>query len=476
VVGFRNTEAAKKQRVHPWAYPSSGRRKRGVGGGWSVLPLLLDVCGVVVEAVPELERGELRVWRGGGSRGRAEEEGDVGSGVQRSGEPLELVAGDVRIGLKGPPAAGSHKTRGHGEVEVVVPGGRQRVDGGGGHEVVLQEREVRHLRGGGRGDGDGAGRLAGEVLLLLLRGGHAEVGRGGGEGVRRRLREADVVGGGGGDGHPERRRLLLLVLGGRHPREQLGEGRRGGGGGGGAALPRALPGLDAALGAGEREDGAFTGLRRAAAARSRELVVVPRVLLRIGWRVLVVGSGGGKGGGRVGGEPGGGVEGRELVDGVGGGLDEPVDGLAGLVAPEAVLQVVELDGGGDGEAHAAVADALGRVHLAVAVLAPRRAGHAVDPRRGVLVRRPRHQRGRRAPLGARLLLLVAPRALHPPALPPVSAARLHPDADQAAVPTIPRPPPPPRPALSPGKLAGWVSEKWSGAPRSAVRRQIWRAG
>src|SRR6185436_2268414 len=105
--------------------------------------------------VPELERGELVVRRGGcGHRGGgAEQEGYVGS-VQWSRQPLELVvvvvvvAGDVwlRIGLKGPPTVDTHKTRGHGEVEVVVSGGtrsRRRVDG---HEVVLQEREVRHLR------------------------------------------------------------------------------------------------------------------------------------------------------------------------------------------------------------------------------------------------------------------------------------------------------------------------------------------
>ena len=94
------------------------------------------------EPVPELERGrrrELALSRGGrGNRGgRAEQEGYVRS-IQWSRQPLELVvvvvAGEVlrlRIGLKGPPAIDTHKTRGHGEVEVIVygrTGGRRRMD------------------------------------------------------------------------------------------------------------------------------------------------------------------------------------------------------------------------------------------------------------------------------------------------------------------------------------------------------------
>jgi hypothetical protein len=223
----------------------------------SVLALLLHVC--VLETVPELERGELALGRGGrggrrsGSRGRAEHEWYVGS-VQWSRQPLELlvvvvvVAGDVRlrIGLKGPPTVNTQKTRGHGEVEVVFSGGsrrRHRVDG---HEVVLQEREVRHIGvrlAAARGDSDGT---AGQVVVVLRRG-HgdgrnvAEVGSGGGKSVRHRvspalpgLREPDVVGG-GGDGRrlPGHQRLLVvLVFGGggaagrSHPREQLGEGCR----------------------------------------------------------------------------------------------------------------------------------------------------------------------------------------------------------------------------------------------------------
>jgi len=321
--------------------------------------------------------------------------------------------------------------------------------------MVLQEREVRHLSvrlAAARGDGDGT---TGQAEVLRRRG-HgdgrnvAEVGSGGGEGVRHRvpralpgLREPDVVGGGSGDSRrlpPGHRRLLvvLVVRGGGgagrgHPREQLGEGRRlrrgsgshdapggtvvGGRGGvlvlvlvpgNGAPLPSALPCLDPALGAGEREDRALACLGRAATSGPRELLVVVVFVAVVTSRrravvsVVVLG-----GGGRVRGEPRGGVERRELVDSVSGSPDEPLDGLARLVVPEAVLQVVELDGGGDGEADASVPDALGRVHLAVAVLAPRRPRDAVDPRRRVLLRPRRTGGGRhgdryRASLGLRL--------------------------------------------------------------------------
>lgn len=87
-------------------------------------------------------------------------------------------------------------------------------------------------------------------------------------------------------------------------------------------------------------------------------------LLRIGGGRRV-GGGGGGGGARV---PGGKL--GQLVDGSLGVFDEPVDGLAGTVVAEAVLDVVELDGGVGGEADAAVSGALGSAHFAVAVLAP----------------------------------------------------------------------------------------------------------
>lgn len=67
------------------------------------------------------------------------------------------------------------------------------------------------------------------------------------------------------------------------------------------------------------------------------------------------------------------VEGREAgepVDGRLGLADEPVDCLAGAVEAKTVLDVVELDGGVGREADAAVPGALGRVHLAVAILPP----------------------------------------------------------------------------------------------------------
>ena len=62
----------------------------------------------------------------------------------------------------------------------------------------------------------------------------------------------------------------------------------------------------------------------------------------------------------------------ELVNGGPGVLDEPVDGLAGAVVAEAVLHVVELDGGVGGEADPPVSWPLRRAHLAVPVLPSRR--------------------------------------------------------------------------------------------------------
>lgn len=57
----------------------------------------------------------------------------------------------------------------------------------------------------------------------------------------------------------------------------------------------------------------------------------------------------------------------ELVNGGFGLLDEPIDGLAGAVVAQAVLDVVELDSGVGGEANAAVSWALGGADFAVAV-------------------------------------------------------------------------------------------------------------
>lgn len=57
----------------------------------------------------------------------------------------------------------------------------------------------------------------------------------------------------------------------------------------------------------------------------------------------------------------------EVLDGGLGLVDEPIDGFAGAVVAEAVLHVVELNGGVSGEAHAAVPGAFGGVHFAVAV-------------------------------------------------------------------------------------------------------------
>lgn len=60
----------------------------------------------------------------------------------------------------------------------------------------------------------------------------------------------------------------------------------------------------------------------------------------------------------------------ELVDGGLGFLDEPVDGLAGSVVTEAVLDVVELNGGVRRQPYTAVSGSLGGADLAVAVLPP----------------------------------------------------------------------------------------------------------
>ena len=57
----------------------------------------------------------------------------------------------------------------------------------------------------------------------------------------------------------------------------------------------------------------------------------------------------------------------ELVNGGFGFFDKPVDSLAGAVVAEAVLDVVELDGGVGGEADAAVPRPLGGADLAVAI-------------------------------------------------------------------------------------------------------------
>ena len=136
----------------------------------------------------------------------------------------------------------------------------------------------------------------------------------------------------------ERRLLLLLhglaVVGGA-VQDQLGERAAAAGvaavgvtgllSGGGSVVSR---------GVGEREHGALAGVGGA------DLGVVASARRRCG-------PGGG-------GEGEGAVERREAVDSGGGGADEPLDGLAGLVDAEAVLDVVELDGRGHGEADAGV--------------------------------------------------------------------------------------------------------------------------
>lgn len=59
----------------------------------------------------------------------------------------------------------------------------------------------------------------------------------------------------------------------------------------------------------------------------------------------------------------------ELINGVFGVFDKPVDGFAGAVVAETVLDVVELDGSVGGETDAAVAWAFGCADLAVPVFA-----------------------------------------------------------------------------------------------------------
>lgn len=101
------------------------------------------------------------------------------------------------------------------------------------------------------------------------------------------------------------------------------------------------------------------------------IVAINGDLVGIFFVFLVVGGGcggsssGGRGDGDGSGMPS--WELSELVDGGFGLLDEPIDGLAGAVVAEAVLDVVELDGSVGGEANAAVSGAFGGAHLAVAV-------------------------------------------------------------------------------------------------------------
>lgn len=59
---------------------------------------------------------------------------------------------------------------------------------------------------------------------------------------------------------------------------------------------------------------------------------------------------------------------RELINGSLGFLDQPIHRLARAVVAEAVLNVVELNGGVGGEAYAAVAGAFGGADFTVAVL------------------------------------------------------------------------------------------------------------
>ena len=140
------------------------------------------------------------------------------------------------------------------------------------------------------------------------------------------------------------------------------------------------------------ENGALTRLRRAAAIRSgqREMLLLLQLTARelhprethsiivvgslpiwflvVGFQLLEDG-----------------IEGGELGDGGGGGLDEPLDGFAGLVVAETVLKVVELDGGGNGETNAAVSQSFRRHHLTVTVFPAGGAGYTVYPRRGGLL-------------------------------------------------------------------------------------------
>lgn len=71
---------------------------------------------------------------------------------------------------------------------------------------------------------------------------------------------------------------------------------------------------------------------------------------------------------------------RQLVDLVFGGVQQPVHHLAGLVEAEPLLEVVELDGGGDGEADAPVPQTSYRAHFAVPVFAPQGPRHSDYPR------------------------------------------------------------------------------------------------
>jgi hypothetical protein len=205
------------------------------------------------------------------------------------------------------------------------------------------------------------------VVRLLLKEG--EVGQHRLEGHGRRGVRARELG-----GVVSERRLLLhwlaAVVGGA-VQHQLGERATTDGvvvvvgvtgllrvsGGGGGVVNR---------GVGKRENGALAGLG--------------------GAELGVVGSAARRRCGGVGGDEGA-VERREAVDGGGGGADEPLDGLAGLVDAEAVLDVVELDGRGHREADAAVPEPPRRHHLAVAVLAAGRG--ARHPARWPRGRRPR---------------------------------------------------------------------------------------
>lgn len=62
----------------------------------------------------------------------------------------------------------------------------------------------------------------------------------------------------------------------------------------------------------------------------------------------------------------------ELVDGGLGLIDEPIEGLAGPVVAQSVLNVVEFDGGVGGETDTSVPWSLGGANLAVTVLSPSR--------------------------------------------------------------------------------------------------------
>lgn len=80
------------------------------------------------------------------------------------------------------------------------------------------------------------------------------------------------------------------------------------------------------------------------------------------------------------------IQRRELPNGGGRSLDEPLHRLAGLVIPKSVLQIVELDCCGDGKADPPIPKPLGGEHLAVAVFPTRSPGHPADPGSVVLPR------------------------------------------------------------------------------------------